>query len=291
GQRGRCEMTRAAPLVLKLYATNHSIQAIDRLTSTLGNTMNNLMPMENTTNWVLQGKGGVGKSFVASILAQYLIERGYHPACGDTDPVNSTFYQIKDLDVQLIKIAENGIVVQRLFDPLFESILLSDTVSVVDNGASTFLPFAQFIKSNYILQTMEQYNKQVLIHCVVTGGQAKDDTAAGLISLIDLVKDSGSGAKIVVWLNEFWGTPTFDGKTLGETTWFQEAQDVIQGIVTIIQRTGDDFITDIRLMTERHMTYREVKLSTDFGIIPKSRIFNVFNDVYRQLDKTFESNQ
>jgi hypothetical protein len=253
-----------------------------------GEFMKNLMPMDKTTNWVLQGKGGVGKSFVSSILAQYLIERGYQPQCGDTDPVNSTFHQIKDLDVQLIKIAEDGIVVQRLFDPLFESILLSDTVSVVDNGASTFLPFAQFIKSNGILEIMQQYEKQVFIHCVLTGGQAKDDTAAGLISLIDLVQSSNSNAKIVVWVNEFWGVPTFNGKSLEETKWFQEATSVIQGVVRIIQRVGDDFITDVRFMTERHMTYREVKLSTDFGIMAKSRIYNVFNDVFRQLDSTFE---
>ncbi|MFA0999178.1 MULTISPECIES: nucleotide-binding protein [Pseudomonas syringae group] len=280
-------MTRAAPLVLKLYATNHSIQAIDRLNSTIGNTMNNLMPMENTTHWILQGKGGVGKSFASSILAQYMIERGHEPACGDTDPVNSTFYQIAALNVQLIKIAEDGIVMQRLFDPLFESILLSDRVSVVDNGASTFLPFAQFIKSNCVLETMQEYGKQVFIHCVVTGGQSKDDTAAGLISLIDLVRSTQSNAKIVVWVNEFWGKPTFDGKTLEQNEWFQEALPIIQGVVTIVQRNGDDFITDIRLMTERHMTYREVKVSTDFGLMPKSRIFNVFNDVYRQLDVVF----
>ncbi|UNB66157.1 hypothetical protein [Pseudomonas syringae group genomosp. 7] len=87
--------------------------------------MNNLMPMENTTYRILQveKQGGVGKSFASSILAQYMIERGHEPACGDTDPVNSTFYQIAALNVQLIKIAEDGIVMQRLFDPLFESIL------------------------------------------------------------------------------------------------------------------------------------------------------------------------
>lgn len=253
--------------------------------------MTSIMSMDKTTHWILQGKGGVGKSLVASMLAQYLIGHNYEPACGDTDPVNSTFYQIKDLNVQLIKIAENGIVVQRLFDPLFESILLSDTVSVVDNGASTFLPFAQFIKSNSILETMQQYDKQVFIHCVVTGGQAKDDTVAGLISLIDLLRSTNTCAKIVVWVNEFWGTPTFDGQRLEETQWFQEGASVIQGVVKIIQRNGDDFVTDIRLMTERHQTYRQIKLSSEFGIMSKSRIFNVFNDVYRQLDEIFAAEQ
>jgi cellulose biosynthesis protein BcsQ len=40
---------------------------------------------------VLQGKGGVGKSFVAALMAQYLQDRGQDPVCIDTDPVNATF--------------------------------------------------------------------------------------------------------------------------------------------------------------------------------------------------------
>jgi adenylylsulfate kinase-like enzyme len=37
---------------------------------------------------VLQGKGGVGKSVVASWLAEFLIQRGGPVRCIDGDPVN-----------------------------------------------------------------------------------------------------------------------------------------------------------------------------------------------------------
>jgi len=40
---------------------------------------------------VLQGKGGVGKGFVAALMAQFLQDRGRDPLCIDTDPVNATF--------------------------------------------------------------------------------------------------------------------------------------------------------------------------------------------------------
>jgi CO dehydrogenase nickel-insertion accessory protein CooC1 len=39
---------------------------------------------------ILQGKGGVGKSFIAALLAQYLQEKGVAVRCFDADPVNST---------------------------------------------------------------------------------------------------------------------------------------------------------------------------------------------------------
>lgn len=38
---------------------------------------------------VLQGKGGVGKSFIATVIAQYKRSKGQQPLCIDTDPVNA----------------------------------------------------------------------------------------------------------------------------------------------------------------------------------------------------------
>lgn len=45
---------------------------------------------------VLQGKGGVGKSFIASTLAQHKLAKGKKLLCIDTDPVNATFNGFKN---------------------------------------------------------------------------------------------------------------------------------------------------------------------------------------------------
>jgi hypothetical protein len=42
---------------------------------------------------ILQGKGGVGKSFVSAILAQYFRTKPAPVHCLDTDPINATFAQ------------------------------------------------------------------------------------------------------------------------------------------------------------------------------------------------------
>ena len=42
--------------------------------------------VSSTIHLSLQGKGGVGKSLIASILAQYLLKRGKPVRCVDTDP-------------------------------------------------------------------------------------------------------------------------------------------------------------------------------------------------------------
>jgi len=38
----------------------------------------------------LQGKGGIGKSYVTSLIAQNLMDRGEEVICIDTDPINAT---------------------------------------------------------------------------------------------------------------------------------------------------------------------------------------------------------
>jgi adenylylsulfate kinase-like enzyme len=56
----------------------------------------------------LQGKGGVGKSFIASVLAQYLRHKGRQVHCVDTDPVNQTFSQYSALQVCHLKLLNEG---------------------------------------------------------------------------------------------------------------------------------------------------------------------------------------
>ncbi len=74
--------------------------------------------MRNSIHLSLQGKGGVGKSLVASILAQYFRQTGRELRCIDTDPVNQTFSQYKALGAQHLDLMEEGRVDQRRFDNL-----------------------------------------------------------------------------------------------------------------------------------------------------------------------------
>ena len=48
---------------------------------------------------MLQGKGGVGKSFISALVAQYQKAKGQTPLCIDTDPVNGTFHGYEGLNV------------------------------------------------------------------------------------------------------------------------------------------------------------------------------------------------
>ena len=90
-----------------------------------------------TVHITLQGKGGIGKSFVSLMLAQYLKQHDPGVLCLDTDPVNATFSSFPALNVCSIALLEsNNMINERHFDDMMEQILNANCNVVVDNGAT-----------------------------------------------------------------------------------------------------------------------------------------------------------
>jgi len=232
-----------------------------------------------------QGKGGCGKSFTMALKAQYIKKNKGAVICADTDPVNATFSQYRGLDVAHIEIARNGNVMQRNFDPLMESILQTTVDVVIDNGAATFLPLTQYMAENEIYRIMAEHGKKVYVHTVLTGGQAKSDTYNGFAELVRRVDDN---AKIVIWQNEFWGPVEYDGHSISEGKLYQEADRAgkIAGIVRIADRShSDSYQSDIKRMTEAHLTLDEVLACPDFGYMSKDRLKKFMGEIFDELDR------
>jgi len=66
-----------------------------------------------TIHLVLQGKGGVGKSVVATWLAEFLIDRGQPVRCIDGDPVNRSLGQYRAFNAERLDLLNQDGVVQR----------------------------------------------------------------------------------------------------------------------------------------------------------------------------------
>lgn len=239
----------------------------------------------SSIHMVLQGKGGVGKSLTAVFLAQYLQSKGGKVICADTDPVNATFTQYVSLDVAHVEIAEGGNVIQRKFDPLMEMIISTEADFVIDNGAATFMPLTRYLSENNIFQIMSKVGKQVFVHTVLTGGQAKSDTYNGFAELLGKVNDF---ARVVVWENEFWGKVEYDGHPIMDSKLFKDADKAgkIAGVVKIVDRSqSDTFTGDMKQMTENHMTFADVENSRDCSFFVQSRLRTVATEIFAELDK------
>jgi cellulose biosynthesis protein BcsQ len=99
-------------------------------------------------HFIMQGKGGVGKSLVSSILIQYLLKRGLTVSGCDTDPVNSSLARHQSLDVKVIDIMDNDDIDPGRFDELIRHIDggSDEAHMVIDIGASCFVSLCAYLK-------------------------------------------------------------------------------------------------------------------------------------------------
>jgi hypothetical protein len=118
-----------------------------------------------TIHLILQGKGGIGKTVVATWLAEFLIGRGQRVCCIDGDPVNRSLGQYKALPVETLDLVnQHGVVVRSNYDRLTERFLNDDSVFVVDSGATVFLPFWTYILESDVIAVLRGAGRRVFVH-------------------------------------------------------------------------------------------------------------------------------
>jgi hypothetical protein len=235
----------------------------------------------NSIHLSLQGKGGVGKSLIASVLAQYFRDRGRDVRCIDTDPVNSTLFQYKALDVSRLDLLRDGTIDQRGFDTLMERLLTEESTFVVDNGAATFIPMWNYMIENSVVDLLRQAGRRLYVHMVITGGQALLDTLHGFKSLAD----SASERSIIVWLNEYFGRIERDGKRFEEMAAFRENDLKVYGSVHLVKRNPDTFGRDLEDVISRKLTLEEAIKDGPFSILTKQRLKTMQREWFEQLDR------
>ena len=229
----------------------------------------------------LQGKGGVGKSLVASLLAQYFRHRkGMAVRCIDTDPVNQTLSQYKELAAERLELLREGSVDQRAFDGLMESLLTEPGTFIVDNGASTFIPLWNYMLENNAMGLLKENGRHVYVHCVITGGQALADTLSGFARLAQ----TSEGRNIVLWVNEYFGRVERDGRALHELPVYIEHAGKVFGSVVIPRRNQDTFGRDVEDVLLRKLTLQEAIESPGFPIMVRQRLKVVQRELFDQLD-------
>jgi hypothetical protein len=235
---------------------------------------------QNQAHIVAQGKGGVGKSLVSAILAQYFLNRAGAVDPFDTDPVNDTLSQYQGLSARRVNILDHANNIDaRVFDGLMEDLLSSKNVCVVDNGASTFVPLMAYMVENKAIELLQGAGKEVIIHCVITGGQAFEDTLQGLSVMLQSQK-----APVVVWLNEFYGEVERDGRSFQDSALYKDYRDRIRGVVRIEKGNPDTFGRDMEMLGKNKLTFDEALRSPLFGIMPRQRLKMVRDALFAQLD-------
>lgn len=232
------------------------------------------------TNFVMMGKGGVGKTFIAWLLAQYYQRNGVPLYCADTDPVNASFTAFAAFKTQHINILDSNMNLdERNFDRLVSTLLSQEGASLVDTGASTFVPLMSYAKESGFFDMLKAEGHEIVVHVPLVGGAAVEESFRGLIAILKEPQ-----VKVVVWENEFWGEVEDKGKKFADTNLRKQYSDRLIGVVKLEQLNPKTFVRDLAEVTKAKLTIEEALSSPQFDVMPRSRLFRVREGVFAQLD-------
>lgn len=224
-------------------------------------------------HFFLQGKGGVGKSFSSTMMAQYVLSStGTPPVCIDTDPVNNTFSAYKAFDATWLDIREGDGVNPKKFDIIMNRIAaLAEADSlIVDNGASTFIAFSNYVITNGVTDIItEALGHTMYVHTLVIGGDGMMDTLNGFTALAQQLPPS---VRVVVWLNPFFGPIVADGKTFEEFSAYRKNQDKVFALVRLPELQRETFGANLMDMMKRRMTFDEALTDASYEIMDRQRL-------------------
>lgn len=216
---------------------------------------------------ILQSKGGVGKSFIASLFNQYLNNLNLKCQGIDIDPQNATYASFRNLNVKRFEILTDEREISReRFDEIIEYISSSDADDIIiDSGASCFIEFSTYLLNNEIIQLLSDMGHDVTIHTIVIGGQGLSDALFTLNQLC-----ANFDVKTTVWLNPFFGEVKNGDKQFIDLPAFVDNQAQIQKIITL-PAFKQEFLNDLNVLTTKRLTFSEGINSNDFKLMQKQR--------------------
>lgn len=229
----------------------------------------------------LQGKGGVGKSFISVLMAQKMVEDGKQPLCIDLDPASPTFSAYKSLNVKRFDIMNGEEISPLKIDPVIELVAASDNDVIVDCGTSSFISLANYIINTGITTILHDMGHTVVIHTVILGGDALYETLEGLDKIIGLFHDE---TKFVVWLNPHHGPIEQGGKQFEEFKVYKKNSDRISAIIEIPEFRHDTFGSNLRDMFKANQTFAEALGSTsNLPIVTRQRLTMMRRDIWARM--------
>lgn len=244
--------------------------------------------MRKNFHFILQGKGGVGKTTVSTFITQYLkdyLKQDYMAI--DTDQVNASFAKFKALNVETINVMQDNIITDAGWENLTYKLINTDKSNIIiDNGASSFVPLIAYAIENDMvdLLTSEEnsYAGNIFIHVVIAGGEGLSHTLAGLNMICE--KFNQDKVQIVVWINNFLGKVETQDKKITDYPEYKNNESKILAVIRIPTYKGDLFKKDLSDMLTNHKTFEEMKNDIYVFIMSRSRYVKMQKEMFEELN-------
>ena len=235
-------------------------------------------------HFTLGDKGGIGKSFVAVLMAQYLIDTfvGVKPICIDMDMKNKTLSRYLELDVQLIDVRTEGDIDRSKFDILINRIDRSaeDDVIIVDVGGNVYVSMTDYMRVNEVYEMIMERGVEVILHVPIVGG---GDMFPTLKTLDEVIANTPSDVMVSVWINQKNGKVEYEGKTFEESERYRDYRERIRN-VTYIPLWRPDMQVNVAAMLEAAATFEQAIRMEFFDLMSKQRLTMARRYLYAAIE-------
>ena len=230
-------------------------------------------------HFVMQGKGGVGKSFIASLICQTLSKKEVDYDGYDLDPNNQTLAAITGLPVKTWSILrddvdededEESVIDTARFDELMREITKTDKDVVLDTGASVFIDLNNYLIINGMINLLDAQGIDVYMHCVVIGGGAQQECLVGLDRMVSVYKDHP--AKIIIWLNEKEGKIEADKVSFEDGVFYKENKHHVDTIIKVPRQRNPLFEEALKEMNMKSLTFEGAAIDPTIDFIVRARL-------------------
>lgn len=205
---------------------------------------------------MFQSKGGVGKSYIASLICQRYQRAGLGDKVLvlDLDPDSKTLsahYKVGARFVSVTK-ADKVNIDGPAFDRLFGEIMTEKRDIIIDTGSRSATNVLQYLIGMGAADLLAKHGAKLIAHTVLNAG-AKKET---LLNLQEVVKTLPESADIYTWVNEYGESKMVPEGTFGESEAYKVVSKRIAKLCQLPQPAGFG-ARDAAFVIEERLTYEE----------------------------------
>lgn len=237
---------------------------------------------------ILQSKGGVGKSIIATFLTQFLKNKmNKNVACLDIDPSNQSFFAFKEFNTTFINIldSETQDIDPNKFDEIYsyiENLQVDDLI--IDSGSSCYIPFLKFIIANSVIELLKELGHNVIIHTVIVGGKGQNESKQSIYTLIKNLENFA--IPTYVWNNPYFGKFIDNNNTFTESNLYKELEDQIAGVIEL-PKFDVVFNNALEEIQQKNLTFESAIQSDQYNMLKKQRIKNIKSAIFESINPFF----
>lgn len=234
----------------------------------------------------LGDKGGIGKSFIAALMAQYFLDNitNVNLTCIDLDPKNKTFSRYSGLNVEHIDVQRDGDIDKMKFDLFVNRVIAAgeDGEVIADVGGNIYISLTDYLRVNEVLQLLIAEGVEVILHIPIVGA---GDLFPTLKTLDELMASTPDEASAAIWINQKNGPVEYNGKLFEESERFDDYKSRIRSI-TYIPLWRSDMRKNVADMLEEAVTFNATMQMPSFDLMGKQRLRMAQRYLYQAIERS-----